>query len=422
MFVKAKKYENGETKGRAYTYQTELDVKVGSLVTAEFGKEDAVLKITEIDVARPTYNCKEIKGFAEKDFAEEVTETALEPMGKAIDRLRIESIADLSKMDFDVEVMAKSILAGLPDAENIVVTAENAKDVKMSTLKLFGDTVKQLDEIRKAPKRIFAKLNSEYDAKMRELEGIIDSKGNIIREKVESYYEEVREANIQFARECIKKYSEGLDERFRLFEEKPFYGNVSTSRSAIEKDVKEQAARAKEKQENYRIAKELVEVAIDRENEELVNKLSVEVYDDGIYAAILEMEPPKEVVERVVADARRRRAEEERVREQARLEAEKRAKEEAERKAAEEARLEAERARLEEERARLEEERARIEEEKAEPKAEPKEPESKEEIPEPKEDNSPMRELTCEITGKEASVNSVIEYAKSVGVTIRIMF
>lgn len=415
MFVKAKKYENGETKGRAYTYQTELDVKVGSLVTAEFGKEDAVLKITEIDVARPTYNCKEIK-----DFAEKVTETALEPMGKAIDRLRIESIADLSKMDFDVEVMAKSILAGLPDAENIVVTAENAKDVKMSTLKLFGDTVKQLDEIRKAPKRIFAKLNSEYDAKMRELEGIIDSKGNIIREKVESYYEEVREANIQFARECIKKYSEGLDERFRLFEEKPFYGNVSTSRSAIEKDVKEQAARAKEKQENYRIAKELVEVAIDRENEELVNKLSVEVYDDGIYAAILEMEPPKEVVERVVADARRRRAEEERVREQARLEAERRAKEEAERKAAEEARLEAERARLEEERARLEEERARIEEEKAE--AEPKEPESKEEIPEPKEDNSPMRELTCEITGKEASVNSVIEYAKSVGVTIRIMF
>lgn len=410
MFVKAKKYENGETKGRAYTYQTELDVKVGSLVTAEFGKEEAVLKITEIDVARPTYNCKEIKG-----FAEEVTETALEPMGKAIDRLRIESIADLSKMDFDVEVMAKSILAGLPDAENIVVTAENAKDVKMSTLKLFGDTVKQLDEIRKAPKRIFAKLNSEYDAKMRELEGIIDSKGNIIREKVESYYEEVREANIQFARECIKKYSEGLDERFRLFEEKPFYGNVSTSRSAIEKDIKEQAARAKEKQENYRIAKELVEVAIDRENEELVNKLSVEVYDDGIYAAILEMEPPKEVVERVVADARRRRAEEERVREQARLEAEKRAKEEAERKAAEEARLEAERA-------RLEEERARIEEEKAEPKAESKEPESKEEIPEPKEDNSPMRELTCEITGKEASINDVIEYAKSVGVTIRIMF
>ena len=62
MFVKVKKWENDKVKGKAYTYVTDMELGVGDLVVAEFGKSDSVLCVTELDVEKPTeFECKPIK-------------------------------------------------------------------------------------------------------------------------------------------------------------------------------------------------------------------------------------------------------------------------------------------------------------------------------------------------------------------------
>ena len=52
--------------GREYTYETDFDLRVGDVVIVPAGDSDnEVAKVTEVNVARPTFQCKKVKGFEE---------------------------------------------------------------------------------------------------------------------------------------------------------------------------------------------------------------------------------------------------------------------------------------------------------------------------------------------------------------------
>lgn len=255
-----------------------------------------------------------------------------ERIADIMNRLEVTGINDLAKMDFDAEEVGKSILAELPNVENIVVTDKNYKDVKNSTLKTLKDTGKQLDEIRKKPKRIFKKLNDEYDSKMRAIEDAVSAETETLEAVIDEFVEQKRAEKIKFAESVKEEVTKELEERFNTVVIKPQYGNESMAKKAIKKDLKDQTEICMMNQRNFYNYRDAVLDIIREYNGKLINKIPENAYDRYIHDAVLDLIPLKDILDACRCDAETRVNYEKQVKEEMAMEAEKdaeRAKEDA---------------------------------------------------------------------------------------------
>ena len=444
MFVQARMIDdNGILKGRAYTYECGFEnVEVGSKVVASFGKnENQLLQIVAVDCPEPEFDCKSVKEIV----ADDVLEGQMSLLGSMSENIPNEtkgileivesvSITSLDKMAGLEKVKADKVIDEikgiLQPADKLVVTAENSKDVKSIISGTYSKAIKLFDEARKQPSREFKAKIDSYNKEMLKIIEYLTDEQSILKQKTNEFDERERESNVKIAEEEIQKQVETLhlEPLFaKMLVVKDEYKKLNTSKKSIVTDIQNQAMILSMKQSNYKTKLAMAKTIVEMQNETLTNKLSFEKYTDLILQNVLQMGSDSEITDKIMADADAIRAMERRVAEEKAAEIERQKEAEAQRRLAEErARIEAEKAKIEAEKAEMEAKKAVIEA----PEANIETPKTDIETESaggafcPEEEpvffvpNDEIFTARYEIKGTMPQFHSLVEYAKSLGMTM----
>ena len=312
---------------RIYTYNyNNKDIKVGDYVRCPLGDKIKVGKVIDIGVPEPSFMTESII---------EVSETPNEDdVEGVVDTLAVRKLADISKMEVDVETVWAKLASMLPDPKYIVVTPANYKDVKGSVQRTLKNAEKDLEEARKTPQRVFNEARASYDEGMRELVKRVHARWEAVKQQTEEFDAKVREEHRAIAEAAIKKFSDKFElepifrERLGVRDE---YLNLSTTKKSIESSVQSDAEQLAMTQENYHTRLESIKVIVEEANKNITNKLNVDDYKELTLESSLNMEPHTVVVSKIQEDAKRRAEMERKAIEAAQKAKEIKLKEEAER-------------------------------------------------------------------------------------------
>jgi hypothetical protein len=275
MFVKVKVIDsNGMEKGRAYTYESDIDLSIGERVIADMGGSDKVLSV--VDFAKPEdyenvdFEIKKIKSI----YLGEADSDGVLPE-KTIDILIEKETLPVIKINF--EDLKSELTETLQKYNNIVVTEQSLSGCKSTQKELAGLRIK-IDNYRKDKKKELSAPIVAFEEQCKELVALIEKAEQPIKDGIRVFDDKKKDAKRELALKVIAKviremglfakYAQRLDVSER-------YCNLTATELDIRNDVEARAMALKVEQDRELELIEIIKATIDSENENIKSKMSL---------------------------------------------------------------------------------------------------------------------------------------------------
>lgn len=294
MLIKVKVIDdNGQAKGRAYTYKSDIDVNVGDMVIADMANKDKILIVTEINVPeeKTDFEIKTIKG-----LADDVTEIIEEPASL---EFKVEKeVAPVIKINF--EELKSRLSNTLQDYKGLVVTEGNLSTCKAKQKELASIRVK-IDNYRKEKKKELSKPITLFEAQCKDLISLIEQVEEPIKLGIKVFDDEKRDSKrlqaIELAKDVATEY--GLNEKYAdRLEILDKYCNLSVKSNEVREDLISKAMTLKVEQDRETELIEIIKDTIDSENEKINHKMKFEDFEKYINRGMTAREVIGEIKER----------------------------------------------------------------------------------------------------------------------------
>ncbi len=273
MIIKVKVIDdNGQPKGRAYTYKSEIDVNVGDLVVADMAGKDKILLVDEINVLeeKHDFEIKTIKGLYTEDTEIENTKNT------SLDFRIIEESPVVIKINFDE--LKLNLIETMEYYKNIKVTEKNLKESKDKQGEL-ASTRSTIDRFRLAKKKELKKPIDDFEAQCKELISLIEEVEQPIKEGIKVFDDQKRNLKrnqaIELAKEVASEY--GLNEKYAdRLEILDKYCNLTAKSNEVKEDLISKAMTLKVEQDREEELIDIIKDVIDSENERINRKMKFE--------------------------------------------------------------------------------------------------------------------------------------------------
>lgn len=294
MLIKVKVIDdNGQPKGRAYTYKSDIDVNVGDMVIADMANKDKILIVTEINVPeeKTDFEIKTIKG-----LADDVTEIIEEPASL---EFKVEKeVAPVIKINF--EELKSRLSNTLQDYKGLVVTEGNLSTCKAKQKELASIRVK-IDNYRKEKKKELSKPITLFEAQCKDLISLIEQVEEPIKLGIKVFDDEKRDSKrlqaIELAKDVATEY--GLNEKYAdRLEILDKYCNLTAKSNEVREDLISKAMTLKVEQDRETELIEIIKDTIDSENEKINHKMKFEDFEKYINRGMTAREVIGEIKER----------------------------------------------------------------------------------------------------------------------------
>ena len=283
MLIKVKIIDdNGQAKGRAYTYKSDIDVEVGDMVLADMAGGDKILMVTETNVPekKTDFEIKTIKGLAgilEIDsLADEIEEVpTLEFTVK-------KEVLPVIQINF--KEMKTALEETLTEYEGIVVTEQSLTTCKGKQRDLASLRVK-IDNYRKDKKKELSRPIKAFEDQCKELIGLIEQAEQPIKEGIKTFDDKKRDSKrlhaIELAKEVAEEY--GLNEkhadRLEILDK---YCNLTAKSNEVREDLISKAMALKVEQDRELELIEIIKDTIESENEKINLKMEFKDFEKYI--------------------------------------------------------------------------------------------------------------------------------------------
>lgn len=274
MLIKVKVIDdNGQAKGRAYTYKSEIDVNVGDLVLADMAGKDKILLVTEINVPeeKTDFEIKTIKGLAD-DVAEITEEPA--PLEFKVEK----EVVPVIKINF--EELKEQLSNTLQDYKGLVVTENNLSTCKAKQKELASTRIK-IDNYRKEKKKELSKPITMFEAQCKDLISLIEQAEEPIKEGIKVFDDQKRDMKrnqaIELAKEVAEEYrlNEKYADRLEILDK---YCNLTAKSNEVREDLISKAMTLKVEQDREEELIDIIKSVIDSENEKIESKITFEEF------------------------------------------------------------------------------------------------------------------------------------------------
>lgn len=301
MFIKVKIIDSeGNEKGRAYTYESDIDVEEGDKVIADMAGSDKVLKVigyadlSEIENAQ--FEIKKIKSIytGEADSDGVLPE---KPLDISIEEERLPVI----RINF--EVLKEELTERLKNYAGIVVTEKTLQGCKATQKELAGLRTK-IDTYRKDKKKALSAPITFFEEQCKDLISLIEKAEAPIKEGIKVFDDKKRNGKRDIAIKIIAEVAEsaGLLPKYAdLIEIADKYCNLTATESDVRNDVQSKAMALKVEQDRESELMEIIQDSIDTENKRIESKLSFADFTRMIERGV----PTKDILAEVKASADR---------------------------------------------------------------------------------------------------------------------
>jgi len=275
MLIKVKVIDdNGQPKGRAYTYKSEIDVNIGDLVVADMAGKDKILLVDEINVPEEKYDeekydfeIKTIKGLADDVEIEESPTLEFKVKKEVLPTIKI-----------NFKEMKTALQDTLSEYQGIVVTEQSLSTCKSKQKDLASLRVK-IDNYRKDKKKDLSKPITEFENQCKELIGLIEQAEKPIKAGIKVFDDQKRDLKrnqaIELAKEVAVEY--GLNEKYAdRLEILDKYCNLTAKSNEVKEDLISKAMTLKVEQDREEELIDIIKGVMDSENERINRKMKFE--------------------------------------------------------------------------------------------------------------------------------------------------
>ena len=301
MFVKVKIIDaDGNEKGRAYTYESDIDVAEGDKVVANMAGTDKVLKVvgyadlSEIENAQ--FEIKKIKYV----YTGEADSDGVLPE-KPLDISIEEESLPVIRINFDV--LKSELTERLKNYAGIIVTEKTLQGCKATQKELAGLRTK-IDAYRKDKKKALSAPITFFEDQCKELIGLIEKAEEPLKEGIKKFDDLKRNGKRDIAIKIIAEVAESVGllpkyaERIEISER---YCNLTATEADVRSDVQSKAMALKVEQDREAELMEIIRDSIDAENKRIESKLKFEDFKRLIDRGV----PAKDILAEVKASADR---------------------------------------------------------------------------------------------------------------------
>lgn len=282
MFVKVKIVDTeGNTKGRAYTYESEIDVAEGDKVIADMAGSDKVLMV--VGMAEPSeyegvdFEIKKIKSI----YTGEADSDGVLP-DETID-ISVEEVLPVIKIS-NFDVLKSQLSEMLKKYQNIIVTEQTLPGCKATQRELAGLRTK-VDNYRKDKKKLLSAPITAFEDDCKTLIGLIEQAEAPIKEGIKVFDDKKRDVNRIAAEKIIADITKetGLLPKYAArIEVAEKYCQLSAKESDIKVDVQAKAYALKVEQDRELELIDIIKDSIETENQRINTKLKFEDFQRAI--------------------------------------------------------------------------------------------------------------------------------------------
>lgn len=288
MYVKVKIIDdNGELKGRAYTYETDLDLGVGDLVVADMAGTDKVLSVTEvgIEVGEVNFEIKKIKRLA----------TDEDDLQETVDMQIVEEQLPVIRINYD-ELKA-ALTEMLRKYKGLVVTAETLSGCKATQRELAGIRGK-LDRWRIDKSKELSLPIEAFKNQCKELVALVEEVEKPIKEGIALFDDDKRAEKAETATKLIAEVvtQVGLTEKFaKQLTVIDKYCNLTATQTTVKDDLLARATALLAEQNREQDILDIITSTVEAENSRLKNPMNPEDFTKLIDAGL----PAKDVISQI---------------------------------------------------------------------------------------------------------------------------
>lgn len=273
MLIKVKVLDdNGQPKGRGYTYKSDIDVSIGELVVADMAGKDKILVVTEIDVDESEiknveFEIKTIKGLAADIEVEESPEIDIEIKKEVLPIIEI-----------NFEEMKQALNTTLSEYKGLTVTEQSLSKCKSKQKELASVRVK-IDTYRKDKKKKLSKPITDFENQCKELISLIEEVEKPIKDGIATFDDLKKDEKRNTALRLIKEVAveQELNEKYASrLDVKDNYCNLTAKEKDVKDDLTARAMTLKVEQDREEELTDIIKDAIDSENERINRKMKLE--------------------------------------------------------------------------------------------------------------------------------------------------
>ena len=295
MFVKVKTIDaEGNEKGRAYTYESDIEVSEGDKVIADMAGSDKVLKV--VGVATPTdyenveFEIKKIKsiytGEADSDGV---------LLEKPLDISIEDEILPVIRINF--ETLKAELTERLKNYAGIVVTEKTLQGCKATKKELAGLRTK-IDTYRKDKKKALSAPITFFEEQCKDLIALIEKAEAPIKEGIKVFDDKKRNGKRDIAIKIITEVAESIGllpkyaERIEVSEK---YCNLTATDLDVRCDVQARAMTLRVEQDREAELLEIINDNIENANKTINRKIDISSVQWMINKAM----PTKEIIQSI---------------------------------------------------------------------------------------------------------------------------
>lgn len=301
MFVKVKTIDSeGNEKGRAYTYESDIDVEIGDKVIADMGGSDKVLKV--IGYAAPSdyenvdFEIKKIKLI----YTGEADSDGVLPE-KPLDICIEEESLPVIRINF--EVLKAELTERLKNYAGIIVTEKTLQGCKATQKELAGLRTK-IDTYRKDKKKALSAPITFFEDQCKDLISLIEKAEEPLKEGIKIFDDQKRNGKRDIAIKIIAEVAESMEllpKYAARIEVSERYCNLTATELDVRNDVQSKAYALKVEQDREAELIEIIKDTIETENKRIESKLNFSDFSRLIERGV----PTKDILAEVKAGADR---------------------------------------------------------------------------------------------------------------------
>lgn len=280
MFIQVKMMDDeGNVKGKAYTYQSNFDVSVGQDIVADFGGKERILKVVEInaeDKSNGEFEIKHIKALAkDKDMisGQEVINN---------ESLEIKVVQEISPViTINFEELKAGLSKNLEEYKGFIVTEQNLGLCKAKQKELAG-LRNTIEKYRKKKKKTLSKPIVDFEMQCKELVGLITQVETPIKKCIVEFDDVKRNEKRKIAIGLIQEVIEetGLTEKYASqLTVNDRYCNLTAKVKEVKADLQQRAFALKVEQDREQEVMDIINDAIESENNRINKKLSIKDFE-----------------------------------------------------------------------------------------------------------------------------------------------
>lgn len=279
MFVKVKMIdENGNEKGRAYTYESDIDLEEGDKVIADMGGNDRVLKVVGMalpkDYEDVEFEIKKVKSLYDGNVDSE----GVIPEDKFNILIEEET---LPVIKFNFEEVKTALNNTLQKYSNMIVTADTLMGCKATQKELAGVKAK-INRYRIDKAKELSVPITEFENQCKELFALVEKVELPIKDGIKVFDDEKRLEKKSVAEELIIKVAEemGLSSKYAsrlVVDEK--YCNLTAKESDVRNDLEAKALTLKVEQDRELELIEIIKDTINSVNQRIEAKIEFKDFE-----------------------------------------------------------------------------------------------------------------------------------------------